>query len=312
MNHITSYPKILTLGSSMTENALLGKVYIQEKVDGSLFGFGKTEDGTLSMRSKSVVFRDGEREVDKMFIEPANYIKSIMHVLDTYDPDTYFYSEYLSKPKHNTLKYENKPKNGLVLFDAMVNGRWMTREELETAATKLGIDVIPQLYYGDADVAKIKELLETKSYLGGETVEGVVIKNYVEKMVFRGSVFPMFTKYVREAFKERHATEWKVKTVKGGVDQYIESFKSEARWQKALLHLKEKDQITQSPKDIGPLMKEVSQDITEEEEQNIKEFLWKQYRDQILRTAVRGLPEWYKNKLLENVGETHVESNKPS
>jgi len=42
MKAIPSYGKILTLGSAMSENALVGKVFVQEKIDGSQFGFPMT------------------------------------------------------------------------------------------------------------------------------------------------------------------------------------------------------------------------------------------------------------------------------
>ncbi|MBK9272829.1 MAG: hypothetical protein IPM48_14685 [Saprospiraceae bacterium] len=37
----------------------------------------------------------------------------------------------------------------------------------------------------------------------------------------------------------------------------------------------------------------------EEEKENIKEFLWKEFSGELLRTARSGFPEWYKKKLVE-------------
>lgn len=36
-----------------------------------------------------------------------------------------------------------------------------------------------------------------------------------------------------------------------------------------------------------------------EEEQNIKQWLWNEFKGNILRTSTHGLPEWYKEKLLK-------------
>jgi hypothetical protein len=116
-----------------------------------------------------------------------------------------------------------------------------------------------------------------------------------------GKVTPLFTKYVREDFKERNADEWKTKKSGGGMPEFIASFNSSARWEKAIIHAKEKGELSVSPKDIGMLMKMVAEDVREEESENIKNHLLKYYIDDILRASVRGLPEWYKNKLLENV-----------
>lgn len=55
MKTVPSYQKILTLGSNFTENALIGEVIIQEKIDGSLFAFGVNEDGQVVTRSKGVL-----------------------------------------------------------------------------------------------------------------------------------------------------------------------------------------------------------------------------------------------------------------
>ena len=71
MKHIPHYTKVLTLGSSYTENALVGDVIIQEKVDGSQFRFGINEDGELLFASKGAnlvpYFNEGEMtNVQKM------------------------------------------------------------------------------------------------------------------------------------------------------------------------------------------------------------------------------------------------------
>jgi hypothetical protein len=45
----------------------------------------------------------------------------------------------------------------------------------------------------------------------------------------------------------------------------------------------------------------VQQDILEEETENIKKYLYHTFKEDILRHSVRGLPEFYKQKLLENL-----------
>lgn len=308
MKAAPSYTKVLTIGSSMTENALVGDVIIQEKVDGSLFCFGWNEDGELTVRSKGKVMDvDGP---EKMFQKAVDYIvkglwknlPAFLHVKEQFS-DCFFYCEYLEKPKHNVLPYSNPPKNNLVLFDALIKGKWANRNELETYAHIFDIDVIPELFNGEANVEKIQELLTAQSYLGGQIVEGVVIKNYHQTLLLGGQVFPLFTKFVREEFKEKHATEWKYKgPSKGmGVVAYIDGFKAEGRWQKSIIHAKELGTLTNSPKDIGPLMKLIEEDVLTEETENIKEFLFKTYKEDVVRAAVRGFPQWYKEKLLENL-----------
>lgn len=287
MKSVPSYTKILTLGSAYTENALVGDVIVQEKVDGSQFSFGINEDSELVMRSKGQqLFPDN---FAPMFEKCVKYVQSLKLGVT---PDTYFYCEYLQRPKHNTLKYGREPQNNLILFDVLTGGRWLNRSELIDMAKRLDIDIIPELFCGQINVDKIKSLLSLESFLAGELIEGVVIKNYGTQT---------FTKYVQESFKERNADEWKTKKSGSGISEFVASFKSEARWEKAIIHAREKGELTVSPKDIGLLMKMVAQDVREEETENIKNHLYQYYIDEILRVSVRGFPEWYKNKLLENV-----------
>lgn len=296
MKSVPGYTKVLTLGSAYTENALVGDVIVQEKVDGSQFSFGINEDEELVMRSKGQELFSNN--FAPMFEKCVKYVTSLKLEVP---PDTYFYCEYLQRPKHNTLKYTKEPLNNLILFDILTSGRLVDRPALIDWATKLNIDIIPELFRGTVDVPRIKSFLTIESFLGGELIEGVVIKNYIQTIFLGGKVTPLFTKYVREDFKERNADEWKTKKSGGGIPEFIASFNSPARWEKAVIHAREKGELSVSPKDIGMLMKMVAEDVREEETENIKNHLLNYYLDDILRASVRGIPEWYKNKLLENL-----------
>jgi len=300
MKAIPRYPKVLTLGSSMTENALEGTVFLQEKVDGSQFRFGVNDDGKLLLGTRNTQL--SRENPDKMFRPVVSYLLSIeSRITENFKPDTYFYAEYLAREKHNVLRYDRIPKNYLVLFDCLENGGWVERDELEEMAKVLDIDVIPEFLVGKATVDTIKDFLKNDSFLGREKVEGVVIKNYHQHILLGGMVFPLFTKYVREEYRERHNKEWKVQGGKQSLMEYIQSFQNENRWEKAVQHLRDAGKLTQSPKDIGALIKEIQSDILEEEAENIKNYLFSQFKKDILRYSIKGFPEWYKDKLLENL-----------
>lgn len=299
MKHLSKYCKILTLGASKTEEALVGDVILQEKVDGSMFRFGLNEDKKLLMGSHQINWEGAKP--DKMFNLAADYVTFIGgRIKKDFSGDTYFFCEYLSKPKHNVLKYSTIPTNGLVLFDAIEKGKWYNRPALAIAARQLGIDLIPQLYKGEADLDLLNKLLDTDSYLGNEKIEGVVIKNYNKFIEVGGHVFPLFTKFVNEKYRERHMKDWKDRGEKG-LNAFFLSFKTEARWEKALQHLKEEGKIAQEPKDIGAIIKEVQEDIKEEERENIEKYLYSFYIRQLNKVATAGVPNWYKKKLLENL-----------
>jgi hypothetical protein len=88
------------------------------------------------------------------------------------------------------------------------------------------------------------------------------------------------------------------------VEQLIATLKTDARWHKAVQHLREAGKIEDSPRDIGLLMKEVPLDVVEEEIEFMKEKLFDWAWPQIRRGIIAGLPEWYKEQLLKRQFET--------
>jgi hypothetical protein len=271
-------------------------------VDGSFFPFVVTEDGTILAQSKTKPI-----DLDEpagMFQPAIDHVKALAPQLRlnaaAYDSALWFYCEYLRSPKHNTLAYERTPQNHLVLFDMRFGeGRFVPANKLGSWAKALDIDCIPVLLEGEVTSADIEALLTTPSYLGGETVEGVVIKNANEWISIGPRVYPLFTKWVRPNFKERNAAEWKGNSSVNRTDAFIASFQSEARWRKAVEHLRDQGELLCEPKDIGALIKAIETDVIEEESANIGRFFCKLYLPEILRTARRGFPEWYKQWLRE-------------
>ena len=127
-----------------------------------------------------------------------------------------------------------------------------------------------------------------------------MIKNYHENFLIGGKVLPLLSaKYVSEKFKEKHGKDWV--TGKDRLELLLSQYTSEARWHKAIQHFREEGVLTTSPKDIGPLMKEINQDLEVEEKENIKEELWKLFKKDLLRRATKGFPKWYKQKLIEEI-----------
>jgi len=288
------YPKVLTLGSFRTEHALDGEVIIQEKIDGSQFRWG-TEDGKhLKICSKN---REIQPEQAGMFKE------GVEHLLSKWKSksETFWcFGEFLQKPKHNTLKYDRIPKNHIVLFDVF-SGDYMDRNTVEEYANIFDVDIIPEFHAGQITKDDLLKFHNQESYLGGEKVEGIVIKNYNQIIEINGQVRPLFTKFVREEFRERHTKNPDHKPLRATIEEWMQGFKTEARWEKAVQVLKEEGRLTGEPRDIGGLIKQVIKDIDEEEGDNIKEHLHKHYIRHIHAIATSRLAEWYKDKLLENI-----------
>lgn len=303
---IHAFPKIFALGQPYIKNIFANEVEITEKVDGSQFVFGKI-NGELFMRSKGQqIFPENPQ---RMFREAVDYVSSIE---DKIANNFTYYCEYLQKPKHNILAYKRIPKNHLALFAAFdVNSQEFVRNHsfISAIATTIDIDVVPCLFKGVLHEPNIDHLLDKESFLGGAQIEGFVVKNYHQPFLLGGQPIPLMAgKYVSEAFKEKHKGEWKGSyTNQGRWEKFKEIFRTEPRWHKAIQHLRDSGLLQESPKDIGNLIKEIQKDITEEEQDNIKNFLWNYYGDELLRNSVRGFPEFYK-RYLAGVGNANPQN----
>lgn len=303
---IPAYPKIYSLGHPALCDLLKGTVTVQEKVDGSQFSFGIL-DGHLACRSRGrEIFLEAP---DTMFKAGVEYVKTIEGKLV---PGWIYRCEYLRVPNHNTLAYARIPNNHLVLFDVMTGVEtYGDQYVLEMEARNLGIDAIPYYLVDGMDLADFQGFMAKESYLGGQTVEGVVIKNYERFCQKTGHV--LIGKYVSEAFKEVHNASWKDKnpTGKDFMALLIGKYKTEARWEKAVYRLRDEGTLLNEPRDIGNLIKSVWPDIVEECKEEIKEDMWKFYSKQLQRGVVGGLPEWYKTRLVQQQFEgSHHEGSK--
>lgn len=284
---IPSYPKILALGHKDLIDIFDGEIEITEKLDGSHFAFGLLQ-GRLCMRSKGQeIFLE---KVQKLF-KPAVDTVLRLHDENKLEEGVIYYGETLHSPKHNTLKYDVVPRGHIAIFAIIVNGKMVENyDDIATRANYLGIEAVPLLgVYDGKDFSDF--VLDLTSNLGGCKIEGIVIKNYSKGLV---------AKLVSEEFKEVHGSKKEMK-VKGPskFDEYKSRFRTEARWAKAVQHLTEKEVLTNSPSDIGPLLKEINEDVTLEEKDNIQEWLWNNYGKEVLKHACYGFPQWYKEKLLE-------------
>jgi|SRR5579859_842568 len=292
---ISSYSTIFALGHKAVAPLLDVEVIVEEKIDGSQFSFGKI-DGELQMRSKSC----------QVFMEMPGMFEAATTTCDLLMPDlpegVIFRCEYLSKPHHNVLTYEREPKQNLIVYDIEdpAFGGFIIPEMKRQWCKKFNLETVPLLFEGKITLDKLQELLYNDSILGGTKIEGVVIKpkNYdlygTDKKVLMG-------KYVSEAFKEKHAAEWKGSNpTKSDVVQFlIKELNTEARWQKAVQHLREAGKLEEGPKAIGALMKEVKADVLKEEREYITEKVMQNVMPQIMRAIGSGLPEWFKKKLAE-------------
>lgn len=274
---LPSYRKIRNLGHREAQGIFDGPVIVQEKVDGSQISFGVI-GGELFVRSKGK-----HRELDGdagTFQKAVDEIKARKHL---FTPGYIYRGEYLRKPRHNHLTYARVPKGHIALWEVeCADGEVMISDELRETADCLEFDCVPILYRGVVeDMGRIDDLMDRVSFLGGPKIEGVVIKT-------RSAVY---AKVVCEKFKEKQ----KQKKPKSGdpIQDIAEIYCTEARWRKAIQHLRENDELTDSPRDIGPLIKEIQADIMEEHGEEIKEAIFEKHRKALYNGFIAGFPQWY-------------------
>jgi hypothetical protein len=296
-----SYPKIWNLGHSAIKELISDPVVIEEKVDGSQFSFG-VFDGEIKCRSK------GQQLIidapEKMFVKAIETVKELAPLLR----EGYTYrAEYLQKPKHNTLRYSRVPNKHLIIFDICPSEESYLPYDAKLAeATRVGLEVVPCFFQGTITTLEmIQNFIGRESILGTAKIEGVVIKNYSK---FGPDKKVLLGKLVSDEFKEVHTVDWKNTNPKQSdvLEQILNRYKSEARFQKGVQHLKENNLIEGTPRDIGKLVTEVKKDALAELEDLIKNDLFNWAWPQIERRITNGLPEWYLAKLAEGHFEKEI------
>ncbi len=295
VGNLHSYSSIFNLGHKAVIDLFATDVLIEEKVDGSQFSFGK-KDGTVYMRSKGADLY--EPVTDKLFRAACEYVRSIEGKL--HEGWTYR-GEVLCRPKHNSLEYERTPNHNIIIFDIdRGDQNYLTPSEKYDEATLLDLEVVPSFFNGKVqDIEQLKKFFERDSILGKAKIEGMVFKNYsmygLDKKVLMG-------KWVSEAFKEVHHKEWGAANPNKSdfLEALVKCLRTPARWEKAIQHLRDDGRLTNSPQDIGDLLKEVQKDVKKEMEEDLKQKLFDQSWPRIARGIVAGFPEFYKTKLAES------------
>jgi hypothetical protein len=296
---LPSYSSPLAVGHRHLEKLFDGPVVVQEKVDGSQISFGLV-DGALEMRSRGVMLNLADAN-GGMFNAA---IAAVARVRDKLVPGYVYRGEYLAKPKHNTLAYDRVPLNHIALFDIedtnAGSAYFLDPKTVATYAEILGFDVVPTYFEGVLEGPNDDGLsIDRVSFLGGQQIEGVVIKNYAhltpDKKVTIGKI-------VSEKFKEVHRGAWRAANPTRGdvVESLIAGLSTPARFAKAVQHLREAGTLVNAPQDIGNLIVEVQADLKKECGDEIAGALVAHFMPKILRGVVRGVPDWYKAELAAN------------
>ncbi len=289
-----SYQKVHATHHKEIIGVFDGFIEVEEKVDGSQFRIEIHDDGSIHCGSH----HQEVSNVDSMFKRGTDSAQEVFKEMVMRPQDRVeVFAEYLSKPKHGKIPYQRVPENLFIVFDVIVNGVYLRRDEKEAFCSDYGLEVVPLLWSGegkDFTEEKKLELLKSQSILGHQAgydkIEGMVIKNY-DKTYGVGEEHSLYghfmcTKIVNVDYQEVK----KISKVKGqGVEDLKESLCTPARWEKAKIHLEERGELTGDMKDIALFMKEVMLDVKTEEMENIKDKLWDIYGKDILKASTQGL-----------------------
>lgn len=311
---------IYNLGHPAVKDLFSVPVQVQEKVDGSFFAFGTFPvyghdnlgleqeandilDYELKVRSKGAVMIPDAPEA--LFKPAVKAVKERQHLLN---PNWQYRGETLAKKNHNALSYDRVPKDNIILFDVLTDDEtYLPYEELCIEASRLGFEVVPQLFKGVvASADALRVFLDETSVLGGQKIEGVVVKPLTP--LYGPDKKMLFGKFVSEAFKEVHRKAWGESNPgpKDVIQQLVETYAHPNRFNKALIHLREAGQIEDSPRDIGKLIKEVPVDVAKECKEEIMQALWKYAWPHISRGITKQIPTWYKDQLLRQQFEKEI------
>lgn len=287
---LNSYPKVFSIGHAAISELFEDDVIIQEKIDGSQFSWCKTEDGELHFKSHHKEVFDGDNSMFKEALEAVKNVQDKLH------PNWVYRGEYLRTPHQNVLNYSRIPKNHIIIFDINIGlEHYLRYENIVVEANKLDFEVVSAFFEGKVNnFEQLKSFLEKESILGGTKIEGIVIKNYSR---FGKDKHCLMGKWVKEEMKESISKGGKTK---GGKDIFTEiglSLKTEAKWLKAIQHLREQGLLVNEPKDIGILLKEINEDTLSECKEEIQEKLFKWGWKHIARIVSAGFPSWYKEYL---------------
>lgn len=190
------YRKIHRLGKEETEGILVGKCYIQEKVDGA----------NTSIWWDGSTIRKGSRTQDvtgKAFNGFPQYVDSHPGINLFFKENGSKYRLYGEWLVRHTVAYNELAYKKFYLFDVYdeEQGKEIELPEVYEIAKKYGIDIVPlRAIIDNPTIEQINEFVGKTDF--GDRGEGVVIKNFnfVDKFGLRH-----FAKIVTQQFKEDNA-----------------------------------------------------------------------------------------------------------
>ena len=178
---------VYSIGTRAVQTLLFREVYLEEKIDGRQIVFGRLqqkpeEDPVLEVKGRV-------NETTEQYLQSIEFSLKVGYL---------YVGEYLEEPQGRVLAYERTPNNNIMITDVVntENGTLLSHEEKFMEAESLGLECVPLLYQGPiTNAEQLKGFLEQTSALGGERIEGVIIKP-VKPVLDKRSKTPIYAKFV--------------------------------------------------------------------------------------------------------------------
>lgn len=294
------YPKIKAKHNLYGDEGFVDgeEVWIQEKLDGSNFSFYKNEDGKLRFFSRN-------QEVFETDDSPFNnLVKELLEHFEKYDETISMLSQHLyicEYLKMGKIKYKDNYKDeierlvGIDLLSVHDMDEWMKSEDHR----KIGRPSNPLKYYfgnlklnwvdnivkgelgGVFNLDAILNLANRQSYLNPDSkAEGIVVKSLTKTMKV---VNPDFSEMLRDPKTKKGTIEYDkympLPRIRKYVNRLIEDGKLKQDW---------------TNEDYNIIFKNINlftEDIWEEEQEDIKKMMFKQMNKQASKEISNVLKE---------------------
>lgn len=180
------------LDRTQLKRLLSGRVYVEEKMDGSNVGIIRHANGFSLQKRNSLVGTSVHAQFD-YFHNWANgeAYERIMSV----PSNTLIYGELLYATHH--IYYDSLPEFFLV-FDVRRGKKWMKHTERQEFCEQYGFHMVPLVAWGNFTKDDLRDMVPERS-AHGKQCEGVVVKRYAKHGYFRGKIVkPGFIKTINE------------------------------------------------------------------------------------------------------------------
>ncbi|AGO85557.1 hypothetical protein psal_cds_1235 [Pandoravirus salinus] len=278
--------------------------FVEEKIDGSQLSFQRQGDA-VEFRNRSKVV-----SVDVALDRPcyANAARAITRLAAQLDPAYTYHGEAVCKRRHNVVAYLGTPLKFWICYGIYDGERYLDRSEVEAECARLDLQCVQVLYVNDDPsvldpTPKVLEIVaqieagEIASCLGGNTIEGVVVKHNAAWHARSKAHKCIQFKHVTATFKERHGeglpplASYDAESLMAYLALLGAKFAVPAVYQKAAQHIREnpggKGAIS-----LPALQREVERDIEKEHGQDIAEALVKALLPVIAQHATSGMADW--------------------